>query len=170
MHAKLLVAAVALPLVAVAAGVVRAELHLSRSKEWEFRVAGYDPRDLLEGHYIRLRVELDQGASRTACSESQGDSCCLCLTALGAHTPPRAERATCEVARAECDGAVREQELRAIDRYYVPESRAEELTRRFQQAARQETARLVVAVDARGIPQVKALVVDGERLEEAHSP
>jgi uncharacterized membrane-anchored protein len=168
MHAKLLVAAVALPLVAITAGVVRAELHLSHSKEWEFRVAGYDPRDLLEGHYIRLSVALDEGLQRTACSGDQGDSCCLCLTSLGEHTPPRVERATCAVAKAECDGAVREQDLRAIDRYYVPESRAEELTRRFQQAARQQTARLVVAVDAQGIPQVKALVVDGERLEEAH--
>jgi uncharacterized membrane-anchored protein len=165
MHPKLLVAAVALPLVAIAAGVVRAEHHLSSARKWEFRVAGYDPRDLLMGQYIRLRIELDEGPPRMACEEKWGDSCCLCLTSLGEHTPPRAERATCEFAKTECDGAVREQDLRAIDRYYVPESRADELTMRLRQASSQQNAHLVVAVDGHGVPQVEALVVDGERIE-----
>src|SRR5262245_22959816 len=93
--------AVGLPVLAIVLGIARAELTFARTKDFTFEITGYDPRDLLRGHYLQFRLQLDQATTREDCNSAAG-SCCLCLTQLAGKPVPQIERATCSTARA-CD-------------------------------------------------------------------
>jgi hypothetical protein len=181
--------AVALPLVALVLGIVRSERHLAEGRRWTFEITGYDPRDLLRGHYIQFRLVLDDtdlpvdgAANGTPCEDDAGDKCCLCLFPGLEGEASVFEHTTCEVAREQCEGALPLRYLAGLRRYYIAEERAEELTRIFQDAsqdalqnAAQDTAQdhrthLVVAVDATGKPQIDKLLIDGTPVEQAQPP
>lgn len=165
MSRNALAAAVVLPLLVIALGIVRAERHLANSTRWTFDVQGYDPRDLLRGHYINYRLDLHEGAPIEACREND-DDCCLCLSAQGSGVPPKVQRATCTVAKQRCEGVLRTRYLTELQRYYIPENEAYKLERRFQEAAANRTAHLRVAVDDTGKPQVEALLIGGVPVEK----
>ncbi len=174
MRRSFLAVAVALPLVVLGLGIVRSERHLAEGRRWTFEVTGYDPRDLLRGHYIQYRLVLEDAdlpvvgaADGAPCDDVSGDSCCLCLLADVEQQRTLVERTACELARTECQGALQLRYLGELERYYIPEARAEELTRIFQDAASENLARLVVAIDAAGKPQIDTLLVDGVAVEQA---
>ena len=164
MPRKWLLPALALPLLALVLGIVRAEWHLAHSSHWVLDITGYDPRDLLRGHYIQYRLALHETAGEPACSEKSGERCCLCLTATGTDTPPKVQRTTCERADS-CDGALQTRYLSELQRYYIPEARADAWTERVRTAATDGKARLRIAVDPSGRPQIEALLVDGVPIE-----
>ncbi len=163
MQRRLLIIAVALPLVAIAAGIVRSELHRSRSRSWEFEISGYDPRDLLRGRYLRYRIELSRGNDIESCS---GSDCCLCLPTPVEGEIPDVRRATCATARAQCSAFVRARELEQLRRFYVSEAKAGEAERLLFEAMRVRNARILVDVDASGRPQVRDLLLGGTPLAE----
>ena len=160
---KPLAFAVALPIVFLAIGILRAELQLSRSQRWAFEVEGYDPRDLLRGHYVRYRIRFDQGEALQTCDDSDAD-CCLCLHATPSGVPPRVQRATCEIART-CAGMLQTRYLPSLQRYYVPEAKATDLARRLADAEPRRRAVVLLAIDRRGKPAVDALLIDGHRID-----
>jgi uncharacterized membrane-anchored protein len=172
-----LAVAVALPLVVLALGIVRSERHLAEGRRWSFDVTGYDPRDLLRGHYIQYQLALDEidlpvyGAGDGAsCDDDSGDYCCLCLYADYPQGPTSVERTACQLALSECDGALQTRYLAELRRYYIAEERAEELTQIFQDASRENRSRLIVAIDAAGRPQIDVLLVDDMPVEQARRP
>jgi uncharacterized membrane-anchored protein len=162
-----LVVALALPLVAVAVSILRAEEHLAHSRTWTFDIEAYDPSDLIRGRYLQYRLVLDQGTALDACPSDEGPECCLCLPDVGPGVAPRVQRGTCEVVARSCAGRIQTQYLSELQRFYVPESRANELERRLRESEAPRRAQIEVAVDAAGKPQTRALIVDGERLEPA---
>jgi uncharacterized membrane-anchored protein len=166
MRHEAMVFAVVLPLLVVGIGIVRAERELAAGRRWVFEVQGYDPRDLLLGHYIAYRLRLDDGAATRSCTDDDPD-CCLCLTATGPETPPRIGRDLCDAARATCDGILQTRYVPEMRRYYVPESDAARLEQRLRSAAASGQARLVVSIDPSGRPHVEDLLVNGERIERA---
>jgi uncharacterized membrane-anchored protein len=166
MSRKWLAISVSLPLLVLVLGIVRAEYHLANARRWSFDVTGYDPRDLLRGHYLDYRLDLHEQAALETCDDDFGERCCLCLEttdATDAGEPPVVRRATCELALRRCDGILRTQHLRELTRYYIPEEHAQALTHVFQDAAREH--KLVLAIDDNGRPQIDALLVDGQRIE-----
>jgi uncharacterized membrane-anchored protein len=156
----LLVAALLLPLVAIVAGIVSAERHLAASSEWIFEIAGYDPRDLLRGHYIEFRLELHEEPAAGSCIGPGTEACCYCLERRGADVPPRVTRTTCGEA-ASCDGRLRVDKASGTHRYYVPEQRARQIERQLMEAAQTGDAHVVLAIDARGTPQIVELRLGG---------
>ena len=72
--------ALLLPIVAFLGLVGRAELLRASGPVFHVAIAGYDPRDLLQGHYLRYRL---QWPADGACD---GATCCLCLQVSGVHT------------------------------------------------------------------------------------
>ena len=71
--------ALLLPLVALVLLIVRAELVLKQGKRWTVAIGGYDPRDLIRGHYLQYRVRWKKDPNSTeACTDRDGD-CYLCL-------------------------------------------------------------------------------------------
>ena len=165
MSRNVLIAALILPLLALVLGIVRAEQHFAHSKRWTFEVTGYDPRDLLRGHYIDYRLVLDQKPGAQSCDEDFGERCCLCLSGDASGVVSGVERTTCENARPRCAGILQTRYLSELQRYYIPEAKAAQLTQRFQDAASKHHAQLVVAIDAGGKPQIDALLIDGQRIE-----
>jgi uncharacterized membrane-anchored protein len=159
--------AVTLPLLAIALGIVRAELFMRRAHDFVFEIAGFDPRDLLRGHYLQFRLHVDPALERESCEDDAGDLCCLCLTRVEGDVLVRAERATCATARASCEGALQTRYLSAAQRYYVPEHRAAELERRLRDAMQRGGAHAVVAVDGAGAARVRELRIDGEPIPGA---
>lgn len=154
--------AVVLPLLAVGLGIVRAELQLSRSQEFLFEIEGFDPRDLLRGHYLQFRLRLPDIPERERCVEDGSEPCCLCLMReQGANEPVAATRSTCDTARASCDGALLTDYAKSPQRFYVPEARARELEARLQAGMATGRAQALIAIDADGHAVVRELRVDG---------
>jgi uncharacterized membrane-anchored protein len=164
MSRKFLALAVALPLVVLALGMMRAERHLRDNRRWVFDVTGYDPRDLLRGRYIQYRLALDERdpgeQGLKACDENSDEGCCLCLAADFPGGPTTVARTTCEAAYSRCDGALQTRYLDELQRYYIPEDRAEELDALFRDASQERRTQVVIAIDKAGKPQVDTLLVD----------
>jgi uncharacterized membrane-anchored protein len=152
--------AVVLPLLAVGLGIVRAELFRGRARDFVFEIEGYDPRDLLRGHYLQFRLRIEPLPVREPCDDAAAD-CCLCLTRSDPDAVPYVERATCATARSSCDGALHIRYLNEPQRYYVPEQNAAALEKRLLSAMEHRRAHAVLAIDASGQAQVRELRVDG---------
>ena len=58
MSRRLQIVAVVLPIVLLVGMIGRAEWQLANSETWHFAIRGYDPRDLLRGHYMRFRLDV----------------------------------------------------------------------------------------------------------------
>ncbi len=161
--------AVLLPLVTLAFGVVRSEYRMSRSTEWEFSVRGFDPRDLLRGHYINYSIELGE-PDPAVCADDDPD-CCYCLTRAAPTSTaepapvPVVARARCSRARRDCDGALRTRAASSLNRFYVAESRARDIEAELREGVRDGEARIVLAIDGMGRAHVTELRVRGKRLE-----
>lgn len=172
MSRRFLAVAALLPLLVLALGIVRSERHLSENRRWVFDVTGYDPRDLLRGHYIQYRLVLDEGDATSRgldpCVDSSSDEgCCLCLSADVLMGPTSVVRTTCEAAFVQCEGALQTRYLEELQRFYIPEARAEELTTLFQDAAQEHRTQLVVAIDKSGKPQIDTLLIDDVPIDRA---
>lgn len=171
MSRRFLALAVALPLFVLALGMLRAEHHLRHNRRWVFDVTGYDPRDLLRGHYIQYRLVLDESDPAESgvepCDEDPGAGCCLCLAANVPGGPTKVVRTTCEAAISRCDGALQTRYLDELQRYYIPEDRAGELSELFRDAAQDHRTQVVIAIDEAGRPQVDTLLVDDVPIDHA---
>jgi uncharacterized membrane-anchored protein len=131
-----------LPLLALGGIIVKNERDIRSAKTWRVPIVGYDPRDLLYGHYLNFRFDWGPPLERDACAD--GQSCCMCLDAQHVSTAPLTSLKTCEAAircttalslpkRAGCiDGARCPDNADAFDpegaqRYFIPESAATQL-------------------------------------------
>jgi hypothetical protein len=157
--------AVLLPILLLAFVLGRAEWQLASSRTWHFAIRGYDPRDLLRGHYLRFQLAVSPDETLSMCTVGEAN-CCYCLSA-GQDVAARVALATCEMAQRSCDAFVRTAPLHALHRFYIPEEGRAELERRLRDAARNGHAHLAVAVDASGEPMIDGLLVDGVPIEAA---
>jgi uncharacterized membrane-anchored protein len=164
MRRSLLVVALLVPLAVLVFAIAQAERHLATSRVFVFDVEGFDPRDLLRGHFIQFRLRFDEDEPLEVCEDGAERACCLCLISRGVDAPPRVRRASCERAAAECDGRLQTRFLPELSRYYIPEADAAELEQRFGEAARAGTARLRVAIDVDGRPQIESLRIGDEEI------
>ena len=115
----------------------------------QFGVTGYDPRDLLAGHYIRYNVDY---GSDSLCANDLGKPRCVCLNtatenglAKSDWAGPCEARPACELWLAgRCEYG---RFLADIERYYIPEEYASELMR----APEDSTVQVIVTDKGRGI-------------------
>ena len=121
--------AILFPILALGVWVGDRMQRISHGAFVRFQVEGYDPRDLLSGHYVRYRV--DYGLDKI-CSDHIGsvsDDMCLCLQPAGADGFSRAsELRPCQIAGGQgCDSFIRGQCTTfgrfeaGIERYYFSE-------------------------------------------------
>lgn len=160
--------AVALPIALLAIMVGRAELQLSDSTTYYFDIRGYDPRDLLRGHYVAFRLDVTPHEVLESCSLNAAD-CCYCLEP-GNAMPTPVILATCATAADVCDAFVRTAPLHALDRFYIPEEGRREMEQNLRDAARDDRAHLAVAVSSPGEPMIEALLVGGVPITAERSP
>jgi hypothetical protein len=169
MRRELVALAVALPVLAIGFAIVRSERQLARSNDFVFAIGGYDPRDLLKGHYLQFRLRVRDVPAREACDSSRGQRCCLCLTRTGRNDPVELTRATCATAIDECDGALGERYLGTSLRYYIPELEAASLDQQLAEAMQHEgAATAVLAIDGPDKVQVRELRLYGVAIAGGH--
>ena len=124
-------------------------------REVELPIVGYDPRDLLSGHYLVYRV--DYGVENLCATpdvvpgfvcldnrtfvQDRPDGCSLFI------------KGTCKHLRFEA----------GIERFYIPEEKAAML----DQMVRGKHASIIVSITGQGHAQVKNLLVNGKPWEEA---
>lgn len=168
MSRKLLVAAVMIPLLGIVGLIVRAESAVRSGASWLVRIEGYDPRDLISGHYLRFRY-VWRWDGVDSCGERMGEmsetvqrDCCLCLTREDdGGEDPAVQNVSCDRARA-CDGWLLGSEVAGGHKYFVPEERATELER----ALREREAALRFTCGPGGSPAIQDLYLDGRPWRE----
>lgn len=157
--------ALVLPLLLLAVMVVRAEWQLAHSDTWHFAIRGYDPRDLLRGHYMQFRLDVSPSETIDSCSVGAAD-CCYCLSP-GSGLEAEVALATCETAADVCGAFVRTEPLHDLRRFYIPEEGRGDMERVLREAAGADRAHLAVAVSSTGEPMIEALLIDGQPIRAA---
>jgi uncharacterized membrane-anchored protein len=150
--------ALLLPIVAFAGLVVRAELLRASGPVFHVAIAGYDPRDLLQGHYLRYRL---QWPADGACG---GAPCCLCLQTSGAHT-----KVECGGTDTACDAQLKHQMVEQGREFFIQEDAGPAL----EQAIRRGQATIALNVTPDGQVRVHELFIDGvpyRRWLHGHTP
>lgn len=128
--------ALTLPIAGLLASVLWHGWQIRSASEWRIPVAGYDPRDLLAGHYAQFRFGWRVGGRPQLCSS--GD-CAFCLEkregAVVANVVPRDADCDNKVDPRKSDisvvwpGETSADGLVAASRIYIPEGEAERITR-----------------------------------------
>ena len=145
-HTPYLWCALLLPIVAFTGLVVRAELLRASGSVFHVAIAGYDPRDLLQGHYLRYRL---QWPADGACD---GATYCLCLQVSGVHT-----KVECSAANAACDAQLSRQMVDQEREFFIQEDAGPAL----EQAIRHGQGTIALNVTPNGQVRVHELFIDG---------
>ena len=147
----LLPLALLLPLIGLALIWLQAERESHQGSEWDVPIAGYDPRDLLRGHYVQFRYDWP-GVAENDIPTSYGLQTGLCLSGKA----PDIERVAI-IDRAEygsspapsCDTIARvnpwsEEGTDGLvrDRIYIPQQAAREYTDKLANPALQGVVRI----------------------------
>jgi uncharacterized membrane-anchored protein len=159
------VTALVLPLLALLGWCGWLEWKLISGREVRVAIEGYDPRDLLSGHYIQYSLALNQPE---ACTNRQKDQdVCICLDtnptessySIGTWSGTCSDRpSACTVyLRGRCEGPRFSAD---VERYYIPESLAPVLSRV------PENASVVLKLDDDGLAHVKRVLVNQQSIEE----
>lgn len=144
--------ALVLPSLTIIALIARAEAKLRDGVEWTVPISGYDPRDMLQGHYLNYRVDWDAGQCPNNVS-----SCCLCLSGEAGERPS-ARRISCDEKDSDCRSLVSAAGEASLRQYYVPENAAEDVAQRL----RDKGSSLRIVVSPHGDVRVKQLLIDGQ--------
>ena len=115
------------------------------------KVSGYDPRDLLSGHYLIYTV--DYGMNDLCRNYSTIQSAYICLDTKTFSVMPDISckhfiAGTCNYGRFEA----------GIEKFYIPEEKAVMLDKKI----RGKQASIVISVSPGGHAQVKDLLIDGK--------
>jgi uncharacterized membrane-anchored protein len=161
MKAKsLLIASIALPIIALIANAVGHEWARHQGQEVSIPITGFDPRDLLSGHF--LTYQLQYGADNSNC-RPEGASAVMCLQpSPQLHINTQAKPRNCDLyIRGQCGGLGRF--TANIERFYIPEEYATVLDRKV----RDNQGALVLGVDNQGIATIRDLLIDGKPWKQA---
>lgn len=167
------IAAAILPILGLLTSVAEHEFRLRQGKEFILKIKGYDPRDLLSGHYLTYQVDYEAEGQENCSSLSAADlllgtvpsgpEMCVCFAKQGTREFLSCDAETlagCEaVLRGECQSR---RFTAGIERFYIPEGKSLVLDH-LVRAARGE---IVVSIPASGRAIVKDLLIDGKSWRE----
>lgn len=146
--------ALAVPIIALAGLTIWKSSIRHLGQELTLPIRGYDPRDLLSGHYLIFTV--DYGV-QNLCAEvrdpAQPQESWVCLGGEKKWSSREPERCRPRI-RGRCDGGRFEA---GIERFYVPQEKARSLEKLVQKGS----ASIVLAISELGRAQIKDLLIDG---------
>jgi len=152
-----LLLALALPIVAVGLMIGRGELTTRTGRPYLLSIHGYDPRDLVRGHYLTYRIDFRWDEPGERCTSA---ACCYCLNGP-AGAEPQVVKLSCGAAM-RCDASFPEAELDHLQQFFVPEDMGYPLER----AIRSRKAQLLVRVSPGGSVVIQDLLLDGRPWRE----
>ncbi len=161
MKAKpLLMVSLLLPIAVLIANALWHEWARHQGQEVTIPISGFDPRDLLSGHF--LTYQLQYGTSNTDC-RPEGATAMMCLQPSPLlHINTQAKPADCDLyIRGQCGGLGRF--TANIERFYIPEEYAPVLDRKV----RENQGALVLGVDKQGTATIRDLLIDGKPWKQA---
>lgn len=139
------------PIVVLIAFTAYKKSILTYGREITLPISGYDPRNLLSGHYLRYRIEY--GVANICFRTPDYRPSYVCLDNK---TFSLAEPRGCKLfIRGRCENG---QFYAGIETYYIPENKAIEL----DEQVRFKRASIVISVATNGSAQVKDLLIDGK--------
>lgn len=147
-----LVAALIFPVIILGALVAYKQFIFSEGQEIVLPIKGYDPRDLLSGHYLIYRVQY--GVEGICANSNQGEQ--EAFVCLETNTFSFEKPSEC---RELIQGACISGEFQAgIERFYVPEEKARQLESKIME----KSASISISILPSGKAQVKDLFFDGK--------
>lgn len=135
-----------LPLMGLGAAWTISHQRAQRGTVWEVPVQGYDPRDLLRGHYLVYRYDWPGLAEE----EMPGPDSALCLEG----TPPTIARTRLRRVGLPCPHPVRTavSDTLLVGRIYIPQAKAAALEAQLADPTLRGIVRLRVRDDGRFVP------------------
>lgn len=136
-----------------------------RGTEYRFEITGFDPRDILKGHYLTFRY-VWPGQEETEERCIGGVDCCVC--ASGDPKAPDVTVEACATMQRSCPAMLRfkphwgDQPPEALRQYYIPEEYAPVLDEKLRMGIRKFEVGLVIQRNGAG--RLKMLYIDGEPL------
>ncbi len=148
---KVLLTAIFFPILVLASLAAYKAYVLSLGVERIFPISGYDPRDLLSGHFLIYRI--DYGIAESCAEVIPELAGFLCLEPKAFHSSqpeacPTFIRGVCKNGRFEA----------GIEKFFIPEDQAKQLERQIQS----QPASILIAIPANGRAQVKDLLINGK--------
>ena len=156
---KIIIFFLMIPIMALASLIFYKRHILTSGEEVTLPITGYDPRDLLSGHY--LVYEIQYGIDICPKLHKKG------IPPIGrAYVCLRPKKFSYERPQA-CElmlkGHCASRQFRAgIEKYYIPETKAKE----YEDLLRTKKADIVLSVLKNGHANVKDLLIDGESLKD----
>lgn len=148
---KMVLVALLFPIVVLAILIGYRQFVWSFGKEIVLPISGYDPRDLLSGHYLRYQVEYGINNICSGVSLTQKGYVCLDPKFFSYEVQTECKRfiqGVCNHGRFEA----------GFERFYVPENKALSL----EKIIRERKASVVLSVTSDGQAQVKQLLIEGQ--------
>jgi len=172
MKRYLLITAVAFPIIALLGLMISKQVRLSQGVQVVLPIEGFDPRDLLSGHYLTYRI--NYGASEPCLAGRQeGQKLKACLVrSSGAEGLYRARFASPDDefeddVEKDCglfiEGRCEHSRFAAgIEKFYIPDHYARALDR----AVRSGKGRIVLKVSESGTAVIQDLLINGKSWRE----
>lgn len=152
---KKLIAALAIPCITLLVMALYNQNILSGSPVHEFEIEGYDPRDLLAGHYLRFTIKYDID---TTCAQDKFIDVKICVSPFKRMITDGNLDGCQQWINATCyKNRVNDQ----LNRFYVPENKATHL----ENIIRGKKASVKIAV-AKGNAVIKDLLIEGTSWEK----
>jgi uncharacterized membrane-anchored protein len=159
---KRLVFAIAFPIVLLLGLTLQKHTLRQTGTKKIFPISGYDPRDLLSGHYLIYAINYGVGdhckhdSSNAPPPSLESHICFDTNTYVPSPVP-----SSCRIAiRGECKGS---RFVAGLERFYVPQEKALALEKLIQS----KKASIVVSIGESGQAQVTDLLIDGVPWQEA---
>ena len=152
-----LLASCALPVLGLLFLVLRAQWIVTTGTLWRLPIEGYDPRDLLSGHYLTFRFAFEKSQPPN-CYSGRTFSCCVCLQpgSEGRVNPYVTWLESCPTdVHATCESFIPAEAMTYLHRYYIPENAGYEL----EQAVREKKASIELSVRRDGRAVISKLYV-----------
>lgn len=154
LHRKFLIFAIAFPIVLLLAFMLHKQRVVSQGARVVLKITGYDPRDLLSGHYLIYNVEY--GVNAVCTSDTNLAEAYVCL---GDGTFRFGSVRDCGLAIAgKCENS---RFVAGIERFYVPQENAQELEKHVMG----KNASIELAIK-NGRAQVVDLLIEGKSWRE----
>ncbi|MEZ5536095.1 MAG: GDYXXLXY domain-containing protein [Thiolinea sp.] len=155
-----LILALILPIIILAANAWLHHQQRSSGETVIFPIEGFDPRDLLSGHYLTYRI--DYGVAENSDCPVSDIPASLCLSPERRIYPLDELPETCtQFIRGSCDAKA--QFISGLERFYIPEQYADVLDAKV----RNNQGELVVSVGQSGNAGITDLLIDGRPWKEA---
>jgi uncharacterized membrane-anchored protein len=145
-----LIFSLALPILSLLILTAQKAYTIHLGLEYHLKIKGFDPIDLLSGHYVTYRVEYGS----EPCDEYI-QAKCICLNKNNTiHPLENCEKNSycTSLLKGECKKGRFEA---GIERFYIPEDRADE----YDRIVREGNSEIIISVDKYGNGQVKDLIL-----------